>query len=120
MSIDVSPKETWDQLSQNTNSILIDVRSQTEWDKFGGPDLSTISKSVIKIYWLQIPKENRHQIFYDQILSQITLEQQIYVICKSGIRSKDASEILLGHGFKVFNVISGVDGWRAINLPWKI
>ena len=43
---------------------------------------------------------------------------EIYVICRSGRRSKAASEILSGNGFKkVFNIKGGILEYKKMNYP---
>ena len=51
-------------------------------------------------------------------LDRLEKNEPVYVICQSGRRSKEASEILNRNGFKwVFNVTGGTDEWAARGLP---
>lgn len=44
--------------------------------------------------------------------------EPVYVICKTGRRSKEAADILVKNGFKwVFSVTGGTDAWREAELP---
>lgn len=51
-------------------------------------------------------------------LERIEKNEPVYVICESGRRSKEASDILVKNGFNwVFTVTGGTAAWRAENLP---
>jgi rhodanese-related sulfurtransferase len=41
----------------------------------------------------------------------------VAVYCKSGRRSRNAAEILVKQGYKVYNLDSGIAGWIADNKP---
>ena len=47
--IDVDPTETWAGLAKNSDSILVDVRTNAEWSFVGIPDLSNVNKQAILI-----------------------------------------------------------------------
>ncbi|MEK5233714.1 sulfurtransferase TusA family protein [Lysinibacillus sp. FSL K6-0232] len=47
-------------------------------------------------------------------LSELDKEQEIYVICRTGVRSDLAAQRLAAHGFtKVFNVLPGMTSWTG-------
>lgn len=51
-------------------------------------------------------------------LNEVPKGQKIYVICRSGSRSAQASQILADAGHKnVFNVDGGMNAWTAAGLP---
>jgi rhodanese-related sulfurtransferase len=51
-------------------------------------------------------------------MERLEKNEPVYVICQSGRRSKEASEILNRNGFKwVFNVTGGTNEWIAQGLP---
>lgn len=50
-------------------------------------------------------------------LEDIPSDGTVYVICKSGGRSRQASEFLLAQGRDVANVAGGTDAWVASGQP---
>ncbi|GAB2510469.1 Thiosulfate sulfurtransferase GlpE [Corynebacterium atrinae] len=53
-------------------------------------------------------------------VSEIDIDRDIYVICKSGGRSLQASEYLeLAKGLAPINVLGGTDAWREAGLPME-
>ena len=53
-------------------------------------------------------------------LDRLEKNEPVYVICQSGRRSKEASEILNRNGFKwVFNVTGGTNEWKTRGLPME-
>lgn len=82
-------------LNENTNAVLLDVRSKQEYKEFH------LDGAInIPIYDL---KENIENI----IPNKTTL---IAVYCQSGARSKKASQILVDKGYdKIYNLVGGID-----------
>ncbi|UBV44150.1 rhodanese-like domain-containing protein (plasmid) [Deinococcus taeanensis] len=51
-------------------------------------------------------------------LNEVPKDRKIYVICRSGNRSAQASQILADAGRRnVFNVDGGMNAWTAAGLP---
>ena len=51
-------------------------------------------------------------------LDRLEKNEPVYVICQTGRRSKEASDILVKNGFPwVFNVSGGANAWNAAGLP---
>lgn len=51
-------------------------------------------------------------------LDRLEKNEPVYVICQTGRRSKEASEILVKNGYPwVFNVSGGMNAWKAAGLP---
>ena len=130
----VTSIECFDLLSKIANSILIDVRTKPEWEFIGVPDLSSINKNVILISWQVYPEMKINHLFENQIIkSNITKDDKLFLICRSGNRSFNAGEFLSSASYKhCFNVMDGfegdknmtsqrstVNGWKYNNLPWK-
>ncbi len=129
---DVSPQEAWQGLAETPAAILVDVRTSAEWTFVGGTDLASLGKSVFKIDWQRFPDMDRNESFVEDVrAAEITEDQPIYLICRSGVRSKAAAIELAEHGFTTYNIADGfegqlspnghrgVGGWRAVGLPWK-
>ena len=130
---DIEVTEVWRRLSVDTNAVLIDVRTQAEWNYVGLPDLSSLSKEVLRIEWQFFPGSGRNTDFQAQVEgSEITKDAAIYLLCRSGVRSKNAAILLTSADFKTcYNVADGfegdksqsghrgtVGGWKFSGLPW--
>lgn len=129
---DVSVVATWQALQDQPESVLVDIRTRAEWAFVGGPDLASLGKTVIQVEWHLFPTMERNPRFIRELQALgITPQQPVYLICRSGIRSRDAAELLAERGYTTYNVADGfegqidssghrgVNGWRAEQLPWK-
>ena len=128
---EVTPLVAYQQLTENIDAILIDCRTEKEWEIIGIPDLSNINKSLVKI---ELMRENHliNKEFVEQVAEHAQQNTPLYLICKSGARSAAACQILLKAGFSdVTNVVEGfegnhtyferpeiINGWQGHNLPW--
>ena len=111
------------EYSNNSKCILIDVRTEREWETVGKPDGDQIG---LKTYFVSI-KNNEGSLngnFVNDILSlNIEKEFEIAFICKSGVRSALASYMLSHEDYKCINVVDGFEGnegWLNVGLPVKI
>lgn len=51
-------------------------------------------------------------------LAEVPGDRQVYVYCRSGVRSVQASEILAAAGFtRVENIEGGIKAWQAAGFP---
>ena len=131
--IDVEPTNVFNVLKENERSQLIDVRTRDEWERVGVPDLKTLNKDVFFVEWPQHSNLTSFFLckFQRNLLSEFIYSDQLFFICRSGVRSRIASEFALKFGFKhCYNVLEGFEGlsidqniksgWKEKNLPWKI
>ncbi len=133
----VSTRATWERLTAEPETFLIDVRTRAEWSFVGTPDLSSIGKQVLLVEWLTFPDNRPNPAFVSQLSA--TLEQLgasrdagLYFICRSGVRSLQAANAMTGAGYRnCHNVAEGFEGpldadrhrgrkagWKADGLPW--
>ena len=134
---DVECSTAWENLADNKNSILVDVRTSVEWNFVGLPDLSKLQKDIVLLEWQQYPAMNVNSAFITELSSLIEKvggdqDTEIYFLCRSGVRSKSAAIAMTNEGFKnCFNVAGGfegghneqkhrglLNGWKASDLPW--
>lgn len=128
----ISSTQVWQNLQHEVGAVLIDIRTHAEWTYVGGPDLSSLGKNVIQVEWLVFPSMERNPRFLRELQAQgIAPGRLVYLICRSGIRSRDAAEFLAERGYATYNVAEGFEGpidqnghrgasgWRAEGLPWK-
>jgi rhodanese-related sulfurtransferase len=129
---DISPQQAWTALEETADAVLIDVRSSAEWAFVGGPDLSSVDKTVRKIEWQKFPGMARNEAFVDEVLALgIGLDQPLFFLCRSGVRSKAAALALAEKGYATYNIDDGFEGplnpaghrtlggWRGAGLPWR-
>ena len=113
-------KEIKDYLKKNPKSVLLDVRTQEEWDNDGKPDGDKIG---LKTYFLEI----RRDAFFDFVQEfknlNISKDKEVLVICASGERSQISAELLSRENYKSINISDGFmgsqegTGWKNNGLP---
>jgi len=116
----ITCKEIKDYLKKNPKSVLLDVRTQEEWDNDGKPDGDKIG---LKTYFLEI----RRDAFFDFVQEfnnlNINKDKEVLVICKSGERSQISAELLSKENYKSINISDGFMGsqegvgWKKSGLP---
>jgi len=131
---DLNPASTWRELSGDPTACLIDVRTNAEWAYVGLPDLEPIGRQVLCISWKLFPDNAANAAFVDQVRAAgVAPGQRIFLICRSGQRSRDAAIALTASGFETcYNVAEGfegdrdsaghrgsVNGWKVAGLPWR-
>jgi rhodanese-related sulfurtransferase len=131
---DISPKDTWDALVADQDAVLIDVRTDAEWNFVGLPDLTALGKQVVLIPWQMYPSMQVNGGFAEDLQAAgLTPGQKLYFICRSGARSQSAGQAARAAGFAhAFNVADGFEGpvdgaghrggaagWKASGLPWR-
>ncbi len=131
---DVTPRAAYQALAEDTDAILVDVRTDAEWNFVGLPDLAEVGKQVALIPWQVYPSMQVNGGFVEQLhRAGATPLSKLYFICRSGARSLAAGQTAQQHGFPhAFNVADGfegpvdqdghrgsVAGWKADGLPWR-
>jgi rhodanese-related sulfurtransferase len=133
MSADSIPQlgltEAWDMLSGDAGAVLIDVRTVAEWNFVGVPDLRSIGKQLRTVEWTTYPTGAANPSFLDDATTGLDADQSILLLCRSGVRSQAAAELLKAGGFpNVHNIGPGFEGpldheghrhggWKD-KLPW--
>jgi len=131
---DVTPKETWEMLKDETDSVLIDVRTEAEWNFVGAADLTSIGKSPLHISWQTYPGMALNPDFTGQVEAACPdKDAALIFICRSGVRSISTAKALTDLGYtRCYNVLEGFEGdkddsahratdggWKVADLPWK-
>lgn len=130
---DVEVTETWQRLSDDGQAVLIDVRTSAEWNFVGLPDLSSLNKQVQRSEWKAFPSMDRNPNFQQEVeQAGVAKDAAVFLLCRSGQRSRDAAILLTAAGYKhCYNVAGGfegdkdsaghrgtVGGWKMAGLPW--
>jgi len=140
---DLSPKEAYQFLQDNPDSLLIDIRSSMEYLFVGHP------VGAVHIAWIDEPDWDINPDFVPQVENMLTsrcknpttqqpishakTDAKAVLICRSGQRTQEAAAVLLKAGFQnVLHVDEGFEGdrddtnhrgtlggWRFHGLPWE-
>ena len=85
------------------DAVIIDVRTDQEYNSGHVPNARHIPLNALQS---QLPS-----------LSQ-DLDEAIYFICASGVRSAKAAQMAHAHGYtKAINIKDGTYGWRSAGFP---
>ena len=115
-------KDIKDYLATGSNKVLLDVRTQEEWDSVGKPDGDKLN---LKTYFLEIKRDSFFDFVNEFKTFNISRDHEILVICKSGERSQISAELLLKENYKTINISDGFEGsiegegWINCGLPVK-
>ena len=113
-------KEVKNYLKKNPESVILDVRTQEEWDNDGKPDGD---KAGLKTYFLEIRRDSFFDFVQEFKNFNINQDKEILVICKSGERSQISAELLSRENYKSINISDGFMGsqegvgWKKSGLP---
>jgi len=99
-------------IEKNPKTVLLDVRTEDEWNTVGVPTSDTLG---IKIYFITIAQD---QNFVESVKKEINKENQVLIMCAAGGRSIIAANLLQNEGYKTLNVLDGFSG-NGKNLGWK-
>lgn len=125
----ISLEEAWEILADNPQAVLIDVRTAAEWAFVGLPNLAELDKQVRTVEWTSFPDGTKNPDFLAQATADISPEQPLLMLCRSGGRSNAAAGELNANGYNATNIGSGfegdlgpngyrIGGWKDA-LPWK-
>lgn len=97
----ISPKEVWENLKTEKDSVLVDVREAYEFAS--GAAEGALSYPL--------------SIFNEDTIRDLKKHKKIYVICASGGRSQQAVSEILAAGLDAENVSGGMMAWQMAGLP---
>ena len=128
---ELTPLETYEELSQKSDAVLIDCRAPAERHFTGTADLSQIGKKPL-LAAISDESGRPNPEFLEQVKAVVDPAAPVYVICRVGGRSANACRLLAAEGYSsLVNVVEGfegrgdenghrnnVDGWKFRGLPW--
>ena len=86
---------------RTAGAFILDVREPQEWEEIHIPDSTLIPLGQLQSRLSEVPKD-----------------REVVVICRSGNRSQQGRDILLGAGFdKVTSMEGGIREWEAQGFP---
>ena len=118
-------KELKEYIKNNPKTVLLDVRTEEEWNADGKPDGEKIG---LKIHFLtiQFADKSFNQNFIKEFKKlNIQKDNEILTMCMGGVRSQSAAEILTKENYKCVNISDGFlgnsesMGWKNSGLPCK-
>lgn len=127
---DVSPRQAFEAMQSDLNAVMIDVRTAPEWIFVGQPKVARLAN----VSWQAFPAMAVNSDFEAQVRQAgITEEHEVYLLCRSGVRSAAAAAALTQAGFAAcYNIAGGFEGdlnedrqrgcfngWKAEGLPWQ-
>jgi rhodanese-related sulfurtransferase len=132
---DVKAAEVWETLAGDPAAVLVDVRTEVEWNLIGKPELSGIAKEPIFLQWVKMGGLNKN--FVSELKAAledrgVARDAPVYFMCQSGGRSKMAAMQCAALGYtRCYNIADGfegdldehrhrnsVSGWKVAGLPW--
>jgi len=103
--LDVNPKKVYESIINDSNIILLDVRTLDEVLE------NKIDNSINIDFYSEDFKE---------LISNLNRDNTYYVYCRSGRRSMNTVLMMKDLGFKnSFNLEGGILKWIELNLPIK-
>ena len=123
----LTPQQAWDLMQQNTDAVLVDVRTKVEHAFVGHPI------DAVHIAWKEAPDWQVNTQFVTDVKKHVPdRNAPVLLLCRSGQRSVDAAKALEEAGYqRLINIVDGFEGsldslnhrgnlggWRFNGLPW--
>ncbi len=99
----ITAKELQAKLSGPDQPVVLDVRTPQETQAEG------IIAGAILIPLDQLPGR----------IKEVPADREIITVCKRGMRSVNAAQLLRQAGRKALSLVGGMDEWAALRLPIK-
>lgn len=94
-------KEVEKMLREQSGSLLVDVRSPSEYASGHAPGAKNVPFGTID----------------EKVMEDLKFASTVYVICQSGSRSSIATQQFTKHGVNAINVFGGMQAWKQAGLP---
>ena len=125
MTKQILSAEVEDYVKKNPKTVLLDVRSEEEWNADGKPDGEKIALKTHFIT-IQFADKTFNQNFIEDFKKlNIEKDHEILAMCMGGVRSQAATELLTKEGYNSVNISDGFlgnsenPGWKNLGLPCK-
>ena len=121
----IKSSEIKNYIKENSNVVLLDVRTENEWATLGKPNAEDLNS---KTYFVTVsPDLSNWQVpdpnFVENVKKNINKDKTILVMCAAGGRSLIAANLLEAEGYSALNVSDGFSGngqdpgWKNQGLP---
>ena len=125
MTKQILSAEVEDYVKKNPKSVLLDVRTEEEWNVDGKPDGEKIALKTHFIT-IQFADKTFNQNFIEDFKKlNIEKDHEILAMCMGGVRSQAATELITKEGYNSVNISAGFlgnpenPGWKNSGLPCK-
>ena len=121
-----TPDEAWRVVQEQNGVTLVDIRTAEELALIGSVP------GAINIQWRLYEGWALNPRFLRDIKNRFLPNDVILLLCRSGVRSREAAELLASEGYRnCFNVLEGFEGdkneagqrviagWKVRGLPWS-
>ena len=104
-------------IEDNPSSVLLDVRTEDEWNTIGKPDTKDLG---IKSFFITISQDPS---FVEKVKQNINKKNPVLIMCAAGGRSIIAANLLTNEGYNTLNISDGFSGndqdpgWKNVGLP---
>ena len=121
----IKSSEIKNLINDNKDIELLDVRTQEEWDNIGKPDGEKLGLKTHFVTIVRSPDPSVNKEFVDEVKKKINPNKQLLIICKAGVRSMIAAQLLSQENITCVNISDGFEGngedagWKSENLPSK-
>lgn len=119
----ISCKNAWKIIIADKQSILIDVRTEFEWQNVGKPKLEISNQLLLNSFKIY-PLMSLNEDFVKVLLQKTAYKSKKFFLCRYGSRSHEACKLALENGIEdCYNLVDGFDGnehgsgWKKSNLP---
>ena len=99
-------------IEKNPKTILLDVRTEDEWNSIGKPNSDALG---IKTFFITISQDPG---FIENVKKEINKENKVLVMCAAGGRSIIVASLLQSEGYAAHNISDGFSG-NGQDLGWK-
>ncbi len=122
----LTPAEAYALISQDSNAVLVDVRSRAELELVGRVPMAS------HVEWAFYPGMVANPEFAAQLQAQIDASRTVIFMCRTGGRSHNAALLAQQLGYsQAYNMLEGfegeanehkqrtlINGWKHAGLPW--
>jgi rhodanese-related sulfurtransferase len=124
-------EQAWELLRDEPGAVLLDVRTEAEWNFVGVPTLDALGKQARFAQWIGYPDGAHNPDFVAHATEGLSPGQPVLCLCRSGARSLAAAKALTAAGFgPAYNVSAGFEGplddeghrhlgWKHAGLSWR-
>ena len=121
----IKSSEIKNYIKENSNVVLLDVRTENEWTTLGKPNAEDLNS---KTYFVTVShdlsnSQDPDPNFVENVKKNINKDKTILVMCAAGGRSLLAANLLEAEGYSALNVSDGFSGngqdpgWKNLGLP---
>ena len=115
----ITSETAWQMLLDDDKTMLVDVRTESEWRTIGVPDTTEIGRPARFVSWTDeqgVP----NPYFADRATEGLGPDTPILLLCRSGARSNAAAELLISMGYtQAINVAGGFESPQDPTAGWK-